>query len=40
MSVVLEEYGVTEEAVVDTTYNTKWLGEGRYRLFNLLDAQS
>jgi len=40
MSVVLDEYGVTEEAVVDRTYNTKWLGEGRYRLFNLLDAQS
>jgi len=39
MSVVLDEYGITEDAVVDRTYNTKWLGEGRYRLFNLLDAQ-
>lgn len=39
ISYVLDEYGITEEAVVDRTYNTKWLGEGRYRLFNLLDAQ-
>lgn len=37
---VLEEYGVTEDAVVDKTYSTKWLGEGRYRLFQLTDAQS
>ena len=40
MSVVLDEYGITEDAMIDRTYNTKWLGEGRYRLFNLLDAQS
>jgi len=32
---VLEEYGVTEEAILDRTYQTKWLGEGRYRLFKL-----
>jgi hypothetical protein len=33
--VVLEEFGVTEEAILDRTYQTKWLGEGRYRLFKL-----
>jgi hypothetical protein len=40
ISVVLDEFGIIEEALVDRTYNTKWLGEGRYRLFNLLDAKS
>jgi hypothetical protein len=40
MSMVLDEYGVTEEPLVDRTYTTKWLGEGRYRLFQLTDVES
>jgi hypothetical protein len=40
ISMVLEEYGVEEEAIVDQTYNTKWLGEGRYRLFKFNNDQS
>jgi len=38
--VVLEEYGITEDALVDSTYSTKWLGEGRYRLFKFNNAES
>jgi hypothetical protein len=33
MSIVLEETVPTSEPVVDRTYQTKWLGEGRYRVF-------
>ena len=38
--IVLEEYGVTEDPLVDNSYMTKWLGEGRYRLFKLNNDQS
>lgn len=31
--IILEEYGVTKEAVVDKKYLTNWLGAGRYRVF-------
>jgi len=34
---VLEEYGAIGEPVVDKKYNTKWLGEGRFRLFKIND---
>lgn len=35
--VVLEEYGVTSEPVVDRKYLTSWLGEARYRVYKLED---
>lgn len=31
--IVLEEYGVTGDPVVDREYLTNWLGKGRYRIF-------
>ncbi len=31
---VLEEYGAIGDPVVDRTFYTNWLGEGRYRVFN------
>lgn len=34
---VLRQFEVTEEAVIDKTYLTKWLGQGRYRLFKTND---
>jgi hypothetical protein len=36
IAVVLEEYGVIGEPLVDRTYLTNWLGEGRYRVFKTL----
>jgi hypothetical protein len=36
MPVVLEQFGATEEPIVDRTYQTKWLGQGRYRVFKTL----
>ncbi len=32
---VLDEFGVTEPPIIDRKYNTKWLGEGRLRIFKL-----
>jgi hypothetical protein len=33
--IMIEEFGATEEAIIDRNYQTKWLGEGRYRLFKI-----
>lgn len=35
MPEVLEQFGATDEPLVDRTYHTKWLGEGRFRLFKI-----
>ena len=35
MPYILDEYGATCEPEVDRSYNTKWLGKGRYRKFKL-----
>jgi len=32
---IFDEYNIVENALVDRTYNTKWLGQGRYRLFKI-----
>ena len=40
MSTVLDEYGVIDEPIVDKTYQTKWLGEGRFRLFKFNNDKS
>ena len=32
---ILDDYNIMEEAVVDKTYNTKWLGKGRHRIYKL-----
>jgi hypothetical protein len=37
---VLEQFGVIEAAIVDRTYNTKWLGQGRFRLFKFSHDES
>lgn len=31
--VILEEYGAIEDPIIDRTYDTKWLGKGRHRIF-------
>ena len=33
----LEQFNAMQDAIVDKTYNTSWLGEGRYRLFKTND---
>ena len=33
--VVLEEFGVVDDPVVDKKYHTKWLGEARFRVFKI-----
>lgn len=35
ISYLLDEYGVTEPPVVDRSYQTTWLGEGRLRIYKL-----
>lgn len=35
MPVVLEEFGVVDEPLVDRKYHTQWLGAGRYRVFKI-----
>jgi hypothetical protein len=34
-SLMMEEFGVEEEPIIDRSYQTKWLGEGRYRLYKI-----
>ncbi len=38
--VVLEEYGVIGDPIVDRSYRTHWLGEGRFRLFKFSHDKS
>ncbi|MEI7709124.1 MAG: hypothetical protein WCI76_00215 [bacterium] len=33
--VILEDYGITDEPLIDREYPTKYLGKGRYRLFKI-----
>jgi hypothetical protein len=37
---VLEQFGVTEDAIIDRTFNTQWLGQGRFRLFKFSHDES
>lgn len=32
---ILDDHNIEEEPIVDKTYKTKWLGNGRYRLFRI-----
>lgn len=39
-SLLLTGYDIEDEPVVDRVYRTKWLGEGRYRLFKIKNDKS
>jgi len=39
-SLMIEQFGIVDEVVVDRKYQTKWLGEGRYRLLKIQDDKS
>jgi hypothetical protein len=40
IDMVLEDYGAEQEPIIDRTYSTHWLGEGRYRLFKFSHDES
>jgi hypothetical protein len=40
IDMVLEDYGAEQEPIIDRTYSTHWLGEGRYRLFKFSHDKS